>query len=100
MCTTSPSLLYSTAAAFVNTQSTYWSVTAVAYNLSLETLVLVSQEQEDEAELWKDLKALQPEDVLPYNMPDLFYTRMQMLIKCSQFADRISPFLQEFPIDR
>lgn len=63
-------------------------------------LYACSQEQKDEAQLWHDLKDLQPEEPLPHNMPDLFYTRLQMLLKCSQYADRISPFLQQFPVGK
>ncbi|KAL0055855.1 hypothetical protein WJX82_005104 [Trebouxia sp. C0006] len=55
------------------------------------------QENEEEAQLWKDLKDLQPSDPLPHNMPDLFYTHLYSLLMCGQYADRIHPFLQEFP---
>ena len=55
------------------------------------------QEQEDEAQLWKDLKDLQPDEALPGNMPELFYTRLHPLLMCGNYADRIQPFLQEFP---
>ena len=55
------------------------------------------QEQEDEAQLWKDLKDLQPGEALPDNMPELFYTRLGSLLMCGCYADRIRPFLQEFP---
>ena len=55
------------------------------------------QEREDEAELWKDLKDLQPGDILPAKMPELFYTRLHSLLMCGCYADRIHPFLQEFP---
>lgn len=57
----------------------------------------VTQEQEDDAQLWKDLKDLQPGDILPANMPELFYTRLHSLLMCGCYADRIHPFLQEFP---
>ncbi|KAL0031835.1 hypothetical protein WJX79_010384 [Trebouxia sp. C0005] len=55
------------------------------------------QETEEEAQLWKDLKDLQPSDPIPHNMPELFYTHLHSLLKCGQYADRIHPFLQEFP---
>ena len=55
------------------------------------------QEQEDDAQLWKDLKDLQPGEMLPANMPKLFYTRLHSLLMCGCYADRIHPFLQEFP---
>ncbi|KAL3139790.1 hypothetical protein ABBQ38_004092 [Trebouxia sp. C0009 RCD-2024] len=55
------------------------------------------KEQEDDAQLWKDLKDLQPGESLPANMPELFYTRLNSLLMCGCYADRIQPFLQEFP---
>ena len=30
-------------------------------------------------------------------MPELFYTRLHSLLMCGTYADRIQPFLQEFP---
>lgn len=60
----------------------------------------VLQEQEDDAQLWKDLKDLQPGESLPANMPELFYTRLNSLLMCGCYADRIQPFLQEFPRSR
>ncbi|KAA6424300.1 MAG: sulfotransferase [Trebouxia sp. A1-2] len=56
-----------------------------------------TMETEEEAQLWKDLKDLQPSDPIPHNMPELFYTHLHSLLKCGQYADRIHPFLQEFP---
>lgn len=57
------------------------------------------QEAEDEIELWKELKDLQPMDPLPHNMPQLFYTRLHSLLMSGCYADRIRPFLQEFAPD-
>lgn len=54
------------------------------------------QELEDDAQLWKDLKDLQPGESLPANMAELFYTRLNSLLMCGCYADRIQPFLQEF----
>lgn len=58
------------------------------------------QEQEDDAQLWKDLKDLQPGQSLPANMPELFYTRLNSLLMCGRYADRLQPFLHEFPRSR
>ena len=61
---------------------------------------LAIQAQKDEAQLWKHLENLQPDEPLPYNMPDLFYSRLALLIKSGQYADRIQPFLQDFNINK
>ncbi|KAL3154320.1 hypothetical protein ABBQ32_013804 [Trebouxia sp. C0010 RCD-2024] len=58
------------------------------------------KEQEDDAQLWKDLKDLQPGQSLPANMPELFYTRLNSLLMCGRYADRLQPFLHEFPRSR
>lgn len=95
----------------LTTKPSFDSVTLHAHQLTSSRFVLVcrrsmpyadvcTQEQEDGAQLWKYLMDLQPDEPIPHNMPELFYTRLQMLVKCSQYADRIYPFLQQFPINK
>lgn len=54
-------------------------------------------ESAEDAQLWAQLEALQPEDPLPSGMMDRFYASPTTPLRVGRFFDRLQPLLKHFP---